>query len=124
MEFREKKAIYVQIAESMYESILSGEYREGDRIPSIREMAMEVQVNPNTVMRTYNYLQDEGIIYNQRGIGYFIAEDAKMKTKDLMKEEFIKTELPVVFKMMDILEIDMKILAHLYEAYQKEKKAS
>lgn len=124
MEFREKKAIYVQIAESVYESILSGEFPEGERIPSIREMAVEVQVNPNTVMRTYNYLQDEGIIYNQRGIGYFIAEDAKVKTKKLMKEEFIKTELPVVFKMMDMLEIDMKALTNLYETYQKEKKAS
>ncbi|MBN2048938.1 MAG: GntR family transcriptional regulator [Spirochaetales bacterium] len=124
MEFREKKAIYVQIAESIYESILSGEMPEGQRIPSIREMAVEVQVNPNTVMRTYNYLQDEGIIYNQRGIGYFITEDAKVKTKKIMKEDFIKTELPVVFKMMDLLEIDMKALTSLYETYQKEKKAS
>jgi len=124
MEFREKKAIYVQIAESIYESILNGEYEEGGRIPSIREMSVAVQVNPNTVMRTYNYLQDEGIIYNQRGIGYFIAEDAKMKTKKLMKEEFIKSELPVVFRIMDVLEIDIKTLASLYEAYQKEKKAS
>ena len=124
MEFKEKKAIYVQIAESIYESILSGEFAEGGRIPSIREMAVSVQVNPNTVMRTYNYLQDEQIIYNHRGIGYFIAEDAKMKTKKLMKEEFIKNELPVVFKMMDILEIDVKTMSELYELYQKEKKAS
>jgi len=124
MEFRDKKAIYVQIAESMYESILSGEFAEGERIPSIREMAVSVQVNPNTVMRTYNYLQDEGIIYNQRGIGHFITEGARVKTKEIMKEEFIKTELPVVFKMMDMLGIDMKTLTDLYESYRKEKKVS
>ena len=69
MEFKEKQAIYLQIGEHISETILRKQWEEGEKIPSVREMAMSIEVNPNTVMRTYSYLQDRGIIFNKRGIG-------------------------------------------------------
>ena len=65
MEFRENQAIYLQIADLMCESILSRTWKPGERIPSIRETAEMSQVNPNTVTRTYAFLEDQGIIRNQ-----------------------------------------------------------
>jgi GntR family transcriptional regulator len=75
MEFGDNNAIYLQIADHFCENILLQKWNPGDRIPSVREMAVSIEVNPNTVMRTFNYLQDKGIIFNKRGIGYFVTED-------------------------------------------------
>ena len=69
-----------------------------DRIASVREFAVEIEVNPNTVMRAYSYLQDEGIIYNKRGIGYFVGEESMEKVMSLKKNDFIKKELPHFLK--------------------------
>jgi len=115
MEFRENQAIYLQIAEAVCDNILSGKWKEGDKIPSIREIAVDFEVNPNTVVRTYAYLQERGIIYNQRGIGYFVAESARKHTGTLKKEEFIQEELPRVFRTMDLLAMDFSDLQRIYE---------
>ena len=113
MEFRQNQAIYLQIADHISERILSGTWAEGERIPSIRELSEDIMVNPNTVMRSYAYLQELGIIHNQRGIGYFVAEDAYRKTLELKKKNFIRRELPRIFRTMDLLHItceDLRVL--------------
>jgi GntR family transcriptional regulator len=113
MEFRQNQAIYLQIADHVSERILSGTWAEGERIPSIRELSEDIMVNPNTVMRSYAYLQDLGIIHNQRGIGYFVAEEAYRKTLELKKKNFIRRELPRIFRTMDLLNLtceDLRIL--------------
>ena len=115
MEFRENQAIYLQIADHISERILSGSWKPGERIPSIRELAEAIEVNPNTVMRSYGYLQDLDIIYNQRGIGYFVAEDAYDKTLDLKKRNFIRRELPRIFRTMDLLHLTCDDLKRLRE---------
>jgi GntR family transcriptional regulator len=115
MEFRQNQAIYLQIADHISERILSGTWTEGERIPSIREMSEEIEVNPNTVMRSYGYLQDLGIIYNQRGIGYFVAEDAYRKTLELKKKNFIRRDLPRIFRTMDLLHLTCEDLRALHE---------
>jgi DNA-binding transcriptional regulator YhcF (GntR family) len=107
MEFRDTQSIYLQIADHFYENILLKKWKPGDRIPSVREMAVNIEVNPNTVMRTYNYLQDKGIIFNKRGIGYFVSEDGFQKTKALRKEEFLTQELPRIFKEMQLLNLTL-----------------
>ena len=71
MKFKESKSIYLQIADRICDEILQGQYMEEERIPSVREYAATVEVNANTVVRTYDYLQGQEIIYNKRGIGYF-----------------------------------------------------
>lgn len=117
MEFRENQAIYLQIANRFFENILKKKWDSGDKIPSIRDMAVEFEVNPNTTMRTFNYLQDKGIIYNKRGIGYFLADDGFEKTIAIKKEQFLEEELPLFFKNMQLLGIKLDDL----RAYVQQK---
>ena len=123
MEYRESKAIYIQIADTIGDNILVKEWKEEERIPSIREMAVSMEVNPNTVLRAYSYLQDKGIIYNKRGIGYFIKEGAKAKVLELKKNYFINNELPYIFRIIDILHLDFKTLERLYREYKQRRSA-
>ena len=120
MEFHKKDAIYLQIADIICEKILTREWDEGQKIPSVREMAVNIEVNPNTVMRAYAHLQEMDIIYNKRGIGYFVADKAYQTTLDLMKSNFIKNELPHVFKTLTLLEMDLEELQGLLKQYQEK----
>jgi GntR family transcriptional regulator len=119
MDFREDQAIYLQIADHFFENILLGRWKSGDRIPSVREMAINIEVNPNTVMRTFTYLQDKGIIYNKRGIGYFVADDGLEKTLALRKEDFVTRELPKFFKAMGLLNLSIDDLRQYHQQYQR-----
>ena len=121
MEFRKRDAIYLQIADIMCENILTENWAVNERIPSVREMAVSLEVNPNTVMRAYAFLQDKEIIYNKRGIGYFVAKDAYKKTVELMKSNFIKNDLPHVFKTMGLLNMDFDELKTLYYKLLEQK---
>ena len=76
MKFQSSKAIFIQLAERICDGILQKRFAPGEKLPAIREYAMEVEVNPNTLVRTYNHLQDQGIITMKRGIGYFVNEEA------------------------------------------------
>lgn len=117
MEFKDNQAIYLQIADLFCENILLQKWNAGDRIPSVREMAVSIEVNPNTVMRTFNYLQDKGIIFNKRGIGYFVADDGLQRTKELRKEDFVSQELPRFFKEMSLLNLTMEDVTRYYQQY-------
>ena len=107
MQFNDKKSIFLQIADYFYENILLRKMADHDRIPSVRELAISIEVNPNTVMRTYQHLQDKDIIFNKRGIGYFISEQAYDKTLQIKKESFINEDLPEFFKTLDLLKINI-----------------
>lgn len=115
MEFKNKKAIYLQIADYVLEQILLKKWPENEKIPSVRELAVTIEVNPNTVMRTYTYLQERDIIKMQRGIGYFVADGAYDSTIVLKKQEFIGDDLPQFFKTMELLGVDFDDLKKLYE---------
>ncbi len=115
MDFKRQKAIYIQIADYLLENILAGVLTKGDKVQSVREMAATVQVNPNTVVRSFNYLQDRGIIVNQRGIGYFVADDALEKTQALKREIFVQQDLPEVFKMMNLLNMSFEDVQNIYQ---------
>ena len=106
MEFNPNKAIYLQIRDSICERILSGELKSEDRIPSVREYGASIGVNPNTVMRTYERLTSEGVIHNQRGIGYFISEGARDIVLENSRKEFLEEELPIVVRKMELLGLD------------------
>lgn len=121
MEFRKKDAIYLQIADILCENILTKNWIENNRIPSVREMAISLEVNPNTVMRAYAYLQDKQVIYNKRGIGYFVAKEAYRETVRLMKSNFIKNDLPHLFKTMRLLDMDFEELQTLYRKHLEQK---
>lgn len=114
MEFNSNKSIYFQIADLICENILLEKYKEGERLVSVREMAADLEVNPNTVMRAYSFLQDEEVIFNKRGIGYFISDEGKELVLGLKKESFIKDVLPGVFKECSLYGIDADMLNELY----------
>ena len=120
MEFNQPKGIYQQIAEQVRSRIAGGEWKAGERIPSVREMAVNLGVNPNTVTRSYQSLLDSGVIDNRRGIGYFVATRAQEEIVNDLKVQFIGEELPKVFRMMEQLDISISEFSELYEKYRTE----
>ncbi len=121
MEFTETQAIYQQVADHVCEMILRAGWPEEGRIPSVRELAMGLQVNPNTVNKGYAYLQDRGIIHNQRGIGYFVSEGAANLTRDLKRADFVAVELPRVFKTMTLIGMDLPELAEQWDQFRRQE---
>ena len=120
MQFRESQAIYLQIAEYVCEKILLKEWAPGERIPSVRELAIQLEVNPNTVMRTYEFLQQQEIIFNQRGIGFFAAQDAVRQATQYRREAFVEKDLPQVFRSLFLLGMDPEELTPRFEKYKKQ----
>lgn len=117
MNFDDSQAIYIQIAEHMSEQILTKKWAEGDRIPSVREIAKTLEVNPNTVMRSFAYLQEKGVIANQRGIGYFVSENVLENISKEKMREFEENELPKVFHQAKLLGYSSEKLSALYDHY-------
>ncbi len=122
MEFKKNQTIYLQIADFICENILTEKWPVEEKIASVRELAAMIEVNPNTIMRTYTYLQDKGIIYNKRGIGFFVATDAPSNIQNIEKENFVKTELPEIFKKLDMLKMDFSEVESLYRKYSQNGK--
>jgi GntR family transcriptional regulator len=110
MEFRDNKAIYLQIAEFICERILLKQWAVGDKIPSVRELAVQLEVNPNTVARTVEFLQQKDIIFTKRGMGYFVSDEAVEKVLAFKKDDFLQNDLPLFFKNIQLLGIDFEEL--------------
>lgn len=117
MEFKDKQSIYLQIADYISEQILLGKWPPGERIPSVREMAGMLEVNPNTVIRTYDFLQVRDIIFNKRGIGYSVNDEAIDRIKSYRKERFLTGELPDFFRTISLLQITMEEIQLLYKDF-------
>ncbi len=119
MEFRDKQAIYIQIAEYVCEQILLDKWHIGDKVVSIRDLAVSIEVNPNTVQRAYDFLQQREIITNKRGIGYFIEENDLERILNFRREQFIQNELPFFFRNLYLLKMDFNELKKLYDQFLK-----
>lgn len=117
MNYNTNQSIFIQIADRICDRILSGEYQEEARIPSVRELAVEMEVNPNTVMRTYERLQSNQIIHNKRGIGYFISLNAETEIRRMRHNQFMEDVLPSVFKEMHLLGVSIDELTEAYRQY-------
>ena len=109
MQFSEERPIWRQIYELIAMRILSGEWREGERIMSVREMAASVGVNPNTVMRSYERLEADGIIYNRRGVGFFVSEGARDHIKQLERKKFMDEELPKFRERLALIGLSIEV---------------
>jgi DNA-binding transcriptional regulator YhcF (GntR family) len=118
MNFSNDKAIYIQMAERLCDEILSGQYKEDERIPSVREYAVLLQVNTNTAMKAYDQLARDEIIYNKRGLGYFVKAGAKEKIMDSRRKTFMEQALPELFRNMQLLDITM---SDIQKAWEKER---
>lgn len=120
MIFRDNQSIYLQIAERICDEILENKYPPGERVPSIREYAAMVEVNANTVVRSYEWLQQQEIIYNKRGIGYYVSPEGKNKIRQLRREKFFNEELKVFFNRLYTLDITIEEIDTRYAQYLQE----
>lgn len=109
MDFHSDKSIFLQIADTICDSILSGQLKGDDRIPSVREYGAEIGVNPNTMMRSYEKLTADGVIYNKRGIGYFVAPDARERILQVQRREFLEKDVPAIKQRMKLLGLNSEI---------------
>lgn len=119
MEFSKNQPIYIQIADLICERVLLKVWKEEDRIPSVRDFSLSIQVNPNTVMRAFSYLQEENIITNQRGIGYFVSSNGYEKAKTLVTSQVINIDMQSLFKKMIYLDITTDELLKQYNLFLK-----
>jgi DNA-binding transcriptional regulator YhcF (GntR family) len=107
MNFKESKPIYMQISDWVCEQILLHKWKSDERALSVRELCAKLEVNINTVARSYDFLESEEILVNKRGVGFFIAPNAANKIREFRKERFFEEELPIVFKTMKLLNIEI-----------------
>lgn len=114
MEFSSTQPIYLQIVNWVLEQILSENWKAGEKVMSVRELAVHFEVNANTVMRSYDYLQNNRILINKRGIGFFVAENAVEIIRTLRKKQFMEEEVPVFLKHLRLLDIDIQEIINLY----------
>ena len=121
MEFINSKGIFLQIADSISEKVLEGKYPPGEKIPSVRDFASEMGVNPNTVMRSLNELESRGIIDNKRGVGFFVNPEAIKIIQQWKRREFFDVDLPLVVKQTRILNITFEELrSHFTSTHNSE----
>lgn len=117
MEFNENKAIYLQIADGIMDGVLDGTYPPDGRLPSVRECAAKVVVNANTVMRSYDWLQQQAVIYNKRGIGFFVCPEARKRVLEMRRNVFFKDEAEYFFSRLASFGLKPEDVATLYSTY-------
>ena len=108
MAFNSDKAIFLQMADRLCDEILSEKYSDDDRIPSVREYAVMLEVNTNTAMKAYDYLARENIIYNKRGLGYFVTPGAREQIMAKRRHNFMTQQLPELFRQMKLLRLGIE----------------
>lgn len=123
MEFKDNEAIYLQIAAYVCDNILMNKWPPEQKIPSVRDLAVELEVNPNTVMRSYEFLQKQEVVYNKRGLGLFVALDGYERVKSLRRENFMQQNLPELFKNMYLLDISADEIIKRFSQYKSENYA-
>ncbi len=120
-DFKQDRAIYLQIAERICDEILAGKYNADDRIPSVRELAVLLEVNTNTVVKTYDLLQQWEIIYTKRGLGYFVTENALQKIRSTKGKKFMNENLPELFRQMELLDISIDTISNKWKEYKSNR---
>lgn len=118
MQFDNTQPIWAQIYELLLTHIADGEWREEERVASVRELGATLAVNPNTVMRAYERATDEQLIYNRRGIGYFVSVGARERAATLLRQRFEREQLPSIFRSMQRVGITAEEFVSLYKNYQ------
>lgn len=121
MEFTANKPIYLQITDGIMDDIVRGVYPPDGRLPSVREYAAKVEVNPNTVMRAFDWLQQQQVIFNRRGIGYFVLPDALKRIRKMRRDTFFREESDYFFSRLASFGMTPEELASLYSDYISKK---
>lgn len=117
MNYNNHQSIFIQIADRICDRILNGDYQADGRIPSVRELGVEMEVNPNTVVRSFERLQVHEIIYNKRGLGYFVSPQAEQQIRHMRHSQFMDETLPDIFREMQLLGITLDDVAIAYNTH-------
>ena len=115
MDFKPNYPIYLQVADFICEKVLTGSWSDGDKLPAVKDLAVMTSVNPNTVIKALTHLVDNQILTTQRGIGYFLTDDARARTLVLKRGQFIDQELPQVFASMKLLGLSIDELQDIHQ---------
>ncbi len=99
------KPVYLKLRDIISESILDGEYQEGDMLPSVRSFAADQGANPLTVAKAYQGFQEDGLVSVKRGVGMFVASGAISKLRDAQRKDFVENVWPPVERQMKRLNI-------------------
>ncbi len=121
MEFGNDKPIYLQIADWVVERLLTGVWQEQDRVPSVRELAVSMEVNPNTAVRAFSWLQEQGVLENRRGLGYFVAAGGPERAAQLRRRRMEEEELPGVFRSLRALGVSGEELQDMYRRFCRKE---
>ena len=114
------RPIYAQLIEQITLAIVSGEYRAGDKLPSVRDLAQEAAVNPNTMQKALSELEREGLVYTQRTAGRFITEDIAMIEEK--KQQLALRQIEKFLTRMSGLGISHKKIIEFIQAKMEEEK--
>jgi len=119
VQFDSNTPIYLQIADMIRQSILAGEIKEGESIPSVRQISVEQNLNPQTVLNATQLLINDGLIEKRRGLGMFVTQGAYNKLMQIECDKFRQEEIPATVnraKLLDISEEELvKIVKKSYE---------
>lgn len=122
MEIKSNKPIYLQLADQIMDEAFAPNCEPGARLLSVRDFAARSGVNANTVMRTYAWLQQEGLVTQKRGIGYFYSMDAREKILDMRRSHFFENEINYFFNRLTELGVAPEELQSLYQKYITDQK--
>lgn len=120
----DNRPIYVRLADQICDRILLDEYHPMERIPSVREYAVTQQVNPATAARAFEILEREGVIFNKRGLGFFVAESAVEIIRKLRLETLLGEESDLFFSRLAVLEVSPDQLKEMYSEYLTKSKST
>lgn len=120
-DWNDNQPIYRQLRDRVVDMILEGVLAEGDALPSVRNVATEYQINPLTVLKAYQALQDEALVDKRRGRGMFVREGAVDQLRKSEREQFLEQEWPLILERIQRLGLDADTL--LKAAGQKESKS-
>ena len=121
MIYHSDKALFVKIAERLCDDILADRYREGDRVPSVRELAAEYEVNANTALRAFEVLQRDDILQQQRGVGMQVARGAKRKILNARKKEFLEHEMPDFLRRLQLVGLTIDDVSQAWQQYLENR---
>ncbi len=124
MEFHKNKPIYLQIVDVISQRIVSKEWKEETKIPTVKELAKELEVNHNTLMRSLELLQSEDILMSKRGVGLFLTKDSYKNALELMRRSFYENQVPEFFGTMNSLKITLGELIDLYKSNKRANESS
>ncbi len=121
MIFNSQGPKFQQLAYKICDDFLAGKFAVDERIPSVREIATTFEVNPNTVVKSFDWLTTNEIIYNKRGMGYYVSKSARRRILFFRRKQFQNEYLPEIFKAMNQLNITIKDVEELYNEYNKSQ---